>query len=100
MLHEEWIEALRSGEYQQGRRYLKKGDNYCCLGVLCELADEPEEVKGVYTLFGDKLSFPSPELLHKVGLEIKMAKRLTELNDFGVSFGAIADELEEYYAKG
>ncbi len=32
-----WLEALRSGEYQQGRRQLRKGDTYCCLGVLCDL---------------------------------------------------------------
>lgn len=33
-----WIEALKSGEYRQGREYLRKGDTYCCLGVLCDLA--------------------------------------------------------------
>lgn len=37
-----WVEALRSGEYQQGRNYLiddrpSRNPNYCCLGVLCEL---------------------------------------------------------------
>ena len=31
-----WLEALRSGEYQQGRSYLKKDNKYCCLGVLAE----------------------------------------------------------------
>lgn len=40
----QWVQALRSGEYQQGRgRLVRQGyDNswreYCCLGVLCELA--------------------------------------------------------------
>lgn len=36
-----WLEALRSGEYQQGRERLKSPDSnprYCCLGVLCDLA--------------------------------------------------------------
>lgn len=33
-----WIEALRSGEYEQGTGQLKSLDNkYCCLGVLCEI---------------------------------------------------------------
>lgn len=32
-----WLEALESGKYEQGRHLLKKGQSYCCLGVLCEL---------------------------------------------------------------
>ena len=33
-----WVEALRSGEYEQGRSALRpeKG-RFCCLGVLCDL---------------------------------------------------------------
>lgn len=39
----QWLEALRSGEYQQGRGELATMDangkkTHCCLGVLCELA--------------------------------------------------------------
>lgn len=38
-----WIRALRSGKYKQGEGNLLKMNadgtgNYCCLGVLCELA--------------------------------------------------------------
>lgn len=33
-----WVEALRSGEYKQGVGALNRGDSYCCLGVLCEVA--------------------------------------------------------------
>lgn len=33
-----WLKALRSGEYKQGVGYLKNGDEFCCLGVLCDLA--------------------------------------------------------------
>ena len=34
-----WVEALRSGEYNQGKGLLRHPvrDNYCCLGVLCDL---------------------------------------------------------------
>lgn len=31
-----WIEALRSGNYEQGRYNLRRGNFYCCLGVLCD----------------------------------------------------------------
>ena len=33
----QWIAALRSGDYKQGRSFLRKGNHYCCLGVLCDL---------------------------------------------------------------
>jgi hypothetical protein len=34
----EWIEALESGEYRQGRGSLRTyDDKYCCLGVACDL---------------------------------------------------------------
>ncbi len=36
-IKEMWIQALESGEYQQGHRALHPGDNFCCLGVLCDL---------------------------------------------------------------
>ena len=32
-----WIEALRSGKYEQGFKYLNRDGKYCCLGVLCDL---------------------------------------------------------------
>ena len=31
-----WIFQLRFGIYKQGREYLCKDNEYCCLGVLCE----------------------------------------------------------------
>lgn len=34
-----WLEALRSGKYQQGKGVLlDKDHNFCCLGVLCDIA--------------------------------------------------------------
>lgn len=32
-----WVDALRSGEYEQGRGGLRHHDKYCCLGVLTDL---------------------------------------------------------------
>lgn len=39
-LKKKWVDALRSGEYKQGRTYLRrrKDNTFCCLGVLCEVA--------------------------------------------------------------
>jgi hypothetical protein len=37
-IKERWIAALESGEYPQGRGLLVRDGNYCCLGVLTDLA--------------------------------------------------------------
>lgn len=42
-IKERWLSALRSGDYTQDTRYLATqnsdgGFDYCCLGVLCDLA--------------------------------------------------------------
>ncbi|WP_420431472.1 hypothetical protein [Candidatus Poriferisocius sp.] len=64
-LIERWVEALRSGDYQQGIRFLRNtNDNYCCLGVLCDLVDPkgwgpPREEWVGHT---GSASTPSPEV--------------------------------------
>lgn len=41
-----WLEALRSGEYVQGKEALSSDTNvdgvhpYCCLGILCEVSPD------------------------------------------------------------
>lgn len=37
-IRDEWTSALRSGNYKQGKEKLHYKDEYCCLGVLCDLA--------------------------------------------------------------
>lgn len=34
---QKWIDALRSGDYEQGSEKLRGVNGYCCLGVLCDL---------------------------------------------------------------
>jgi hypothetical protein len=37
-IKQRWIDALRSGQYQQGNDCLRDAqDRFCCLGVLCDL---------------------------------------------------------------
>jgi hypothetical protein len=36
----QWVTALRSGEYKQGKGYLNRGGKFCCLGVLCDIAEK------------------------------------------------------------
>ena len=36
-IKEVWVNALRSGKYEQGSEKLRSVTGYCCLGVLCDL---------------------------------------------------------------
>ena len=42
----EWVAALRSGEYEQGVQLLRQGDQFCCLGVLCDLHRKAHQKEG------------------------------------------------------
>lgn len=44
-----WVDALRSGRYEQGRQWLQSESKFCCLGVLCEIAVE----RGITTFGGE-----------------------------------------------
>jgi len=98
-----WLEALRSGEYKQGTGVLCNLQNqYCCLGVLCEVAGVPKEEdkeEGAFTFDGERAAL-SQHLTEKVGLYDYLGiskdgnKCLSALNDHGVPFSEIADALE------
>ena len=36
-IKEVWVNALRSGKYEQGSEKLRSETGYCCLGVLCDI---------------------------------------------------------------
>lgn len=40
-IKQQWVAALRSGDYRQGTGTLKnRRGEFCCLGVLCDLAEK------------------------------------------------------------
>lgn len=43
----QWVAALRSGEYAQGKKALSLDNQYCCLGVLCDLAEKAGAVESI-----------------------------------------------------
>lgn len=48
MIHEramELVAALRSGKYNQGQTALRRGDQFCCLGVACDISGLSEWMK-------------------------------------------------------
>lgn len=34
---QKWVDALRRGNYKQGKYRLRTGDTFCCLGVACDV---------------------------------------------------------------
>ncbi len=105
-----WLAALRSGQYQQGKGRLRSEDNeYCCLGVLCDLL-EPEawtlvQSEHRYAHRDGSVAFPPFEVTYKVLVGSTPPAswrtaaaafwRLARLNDDGQTFDAIATEIEK-----
>jgi hypothetical protein len=56
-IKEKWVEALRSGDYEQGQGALRQKDQtenaeiFCCLGVLCDIVED--EVEGEWSEWSD-----------------------------------------------
>lgn len=101
-LKTKWIEALRSGEYKQGKHSLQKEDKFCCLGVLCKVMDLPTEDYDVdsdepYPKEWIGRSKKIPEFLQG---ETDITEALSLMNDgdknqSALSFNEIADYIEE-----
>jgi hypothetical protein len=99
-----WVAALRSGEYKQGTGSLRNSQNeYCCLGVLCEVAVEEGLIppatllgEGDYYGYNEHISF-LPSSLSK-GFNLHQTHDLIRLNDEEKwSFANIADYIEKNF---
>lgn len=123
----EWLEALRSNNYVQGRGQLRDADNsFCCLGVLCDLADRKGVVKSERATWqdwnGERLSdyfiYYSDQdgdrslgglpfaVQNWAGLvtssggyysDLGTYETLADLNDLGATFEEIADVIEKHF---
>jgi len=110
----EWIAALRSGKYKQGRNALCKDGKYCCLGVACEIKNQlidssiddhkitkkaeqylmPEEL-----WFKRTFGFQANSALFKINKQAD-DYTLAILNDiYNLSFKKIANLLEKTFLK-
>jgi hypothetical protein len=104
-LKDKWIKALRSGNYKQGNRQLRSNNNeYCSLGVLCDVGDLGEwkndrngEKRFKFAATGVACLMAIPDaVLHIIGLNCVTACELMSMNDTeGKSFDQIADYIEE-----
>lgn len=111
----EWLEALRSGAYQQTSGALQDSDNnYCCLGVLCDLYSQHNKDghwhRGdsgygfVLPHYNDKTpvvnyAYPQSEVVEWVFLDQEVMSTAIIMNDAGSSFEEIADYLEAQWTR-
>lgn len=108
VVKEKWVAALRSGEYIQGRRYLRNNnDEYCCLGVLCDLHSKETNVAqwtkskfAINEYLGSTALLPM-EVHHWSGIEeFGFVHKLMCMNDGEQnSFAEIADYIERSSGK-
>lgn len=97
-LKTKWLEALRSGKYEQGRCLLRSSDDkFCCLGVLCDVADvqwSPGAGK-FYAMGGElKAAYLPDSFKESFGINDSEERILTQSNDDGSSFADIANYIE------
>jgi len=117
---ERWVEALRSGKYEQGQGDLRpEPGRYCCLGVLCDLYREEQgkgdwapasessermtfEVHDTEGLIAETEGAVLPEIVKDwAGMEsfagdiADTGQALSALNDKGVKFRDLADLIEQ-----
>ncbi len=121
-IKQKWVEALRSGEYKQGKGTLRTNNNlFCCLGVLCDILSPDKWVNNihVHSMYGitgvlsqeildiTGISWNNPYInLEKVSNREKLKKyvfplpneiTLSSLNDKGVPFEEIATIIDECF---
>jgi len=111
-LKAKWVSALRSGAYQQGHGTLRRGDAFCCIGVLCDVSGlgewaGSESEKDAYILLEDWMGGAIDDKhLKKFGLAAVTQERLIRMNDGRTedpnvdqpkcSFDEIADYIEAH----
>lgn len=106
----EWLVDLRSGKYKQGKSWLRNktqdnGDEFCCLGVLCDTYDRINgENNWIGTTYKQSQSLLPDEVCQWAPLENGnpfvyydgRLEPLSYLNDhIGLDFNQIADLIED-----
>lgn len=103
-----WVQALRSNKYNQGvsrlrQKYSFSRDQFCCLGVACDLVDPTKWENGyesydsviVFAWGGIGIATLDARMRRKFGMTKVEMNKLTNFNDRGKSFEFIADQIDE-----
>lgn len=104
----QWLAALRSGNYIQGKYYLQSFDvtgeqhTFCCLGVLCDIMgkenwkqDDTAILEYVYEDAKSSTRLPCT-LYPQIRLELHHQRVLSQINDKSKDFTASIRYIEEH----
>jgi len=112
-LKKQWVEALRSGNYQQGQYQLRSKDNcFCCLGVLCDIIDDKRWMQEERTVFnvddgcapslhwvyiadGKSAEMPPHDVCFNAEVSLDAFRELAQMNDSYQSFDTIAEFIDK-----
>ena len=103
-IKKKWLKALESGEYKKACGRLKRGDGYCCLGVLTDLYNKEHERFKV-TLDSGILS---PVVMNWAGIDLEHSplvdfydedgrNSLVNINDSTDSFDEVIEAIRKYF---
>lgn len=118
-----WLEALRSGHYQQGREVLRTSDGrYCCYGVATDLAVKAGKTEWIDSRFtsgqqshdsampgekvrqwlfpkgtGVEFAWPSFPVIDQEDGGEGLGVSPAHLNDHGLTFSQIADLIDFWW---
>ena len=98
-----WTNALRSGDYEQGKNRLLTCDanenKYCCLGVLVNIFENENDLKFDKDSTGEGRnhynSLPSV-VVQWSGVTSSQQEILADLNDKGINFELIASIIDMF----
>ena len=115
---EKWLTALKSGEYTKGRGTLKHNNQFCCLGVLCDLykketgiGEWSEIVEGEFILNYERaVGVLSERVMNWAGLKSGNPETskayvinhttyfwsIAEINDTTETFKEVIEEIEKF----
>ena len=110
-IKKKWVDALRSGEYEQATGTLKDNNGFCCLGVLCDLYLKENNKEWVHHPNENRCSIEDSYEILPLNVsnwaylgdldpyfyEENQKQFLTYLNDNGYDFNRIADLIEENF---
>ena len=98
---QEWIDALESGEYVQGKKRLQNKDgSMCCLGVLADIRGELN-VRGRWEWGFDESGIGIPSFAHQiVGVNAEAESVLVRINDNSDSYAPVIAKIKELYIDG
>lgn len=104
---EKWVEALESGEYLQGHGELRHLNEFCCLGVACDVAikdglDLRVTRSGGSYIYNNSSGYLPEAVVEYYGLQcndpyFSSGGSAISVNDGGTPFTEIARLIRETY---